>query len=341
MFSKYARVGREPETDLLFTRAPASVYRFSNVEVDFRAGELRRSGLRIRIQNQPLQVLAILLRNPGEIVTREQFRELLWPADTFVDFDHGLNSAIKRLRDALDDDHDYPRLIETMPRHGYRFIAPVSEFPQPVHVSLLRQAPSETVLADSEGAVVSANSFHQWETRALHAGKQIRKGARICLGCGAALLVVVLFSKPTYGPQRYIGYRTGQELIVGVLPFQNLGGNSADYFIAEGMTQEVITELSRADKKHTKLLSGAALAPYKSTRNPISAMASELGVAYVLEGSTRIQGEKVRIAVQLIRTRDQSYVWADSYDGNVHDLLTAEATVAVAISHAVTERMPE
>jgi Tol biopolymer transport system component/DNA-binding winged helix-turn-helix (wHTH) protein len=104
-------------------------FRFSNFELDLHAGELRKHGIRIKLQDQPFQILALLLEKPGEVVTREQLRERLWPADTFVDFDHSLNSAIKKLRQALNDDPDVPRFIETLPRRGYRFIAPLRNGP--------------------------------------------------------------------------------------------------------------------------------------------------------------------------------------------------------------------
>ena len=176
------------------------------------------------------------------------------------------------------------------------------------------------------------------ETGKTHLGRhRIRSQAKIWLDCGAALLIVLILSHPTYGPQRYVDYGlSSPKLVVGVLPFQNLSGNQAENFIAEGMTQEVITQMGREHDKQTALISGAALAPYKSSKNPISVMGKELGVAYVLEGSTRIEGTKVRIAAQLIRVRDQRYIWADSYDGNAHDILTVEATVAAAISRAVS-----
>ncbi len=319
------------------------VYRFGPIEVDFQAGELRKSGLRIHLQDQPLQVLSILLRHPGEIVSREEFRRLLWPADTFVDFDHGLNSAMKRLRDALNDDPDRPRFVETVPRHGYRFIAPVAKFPRQVHdLPSWHDAHSENARPNCESDPVDANSLPQWKRARLHLGRHIRSQAKIWLDCGAALLIVLILSHPTYGPQRYVDYGlSSPKLVVGVLPFQNLSGNQSENFIAEGMTQEVVTQMGREHDKQTALISGAALAQYKSTKNPISVMGRELGVAYVLEGSTRIEGTKVRIAAQLIRVRDQSYIWADSYDGDAHDILTVEATVAAAISRAVSERLPQ
>src|SRR5262252_7255620 len=108
------------------TASILQLVRFAQFEVDFRAGELRKNGRRIRLQDQPLQVLSLLLENPGEVVTREEVRQKLWLGNTFVDFDHGLNNAINRLRQALNDSADSPRFIETLPRRGYRFIAEVT-----------------------------------------------------------------------------------------------------------------------------------------------------------------------------------------------------------------------
>jgi Tol biopolymer transport system component/DNA-binding winged helix-turn-helix (wHTH) protein len=107
------------------TRPTAHPLRFSSFELDLRDRELRKHGVKIKLQDQPFQILALLLEKPGEIVTREELRDRLWPADTFVDFDHSLNSAVKKLRQALNDDPDVPRFIETLPRRGYRFIAPL------------------------------------------------------------------------------------------------------------------------------------------------------------------------------------------------------------------------
>src|SRR5438094_2569812 len=101
---------------------PLRVARFGIFEADFQAGELRKAGIRIKLQDQPFQVLTMLLERPGELVTREDIRKKLWPGDTFVDFDHGLNNAVNRLREALGDSADVPRFIETLPRRGYRFI---------------------------------------------------------------------------------------------------------------------------------------------------------------------------------------------------------------------------
>jgi len=122
------------------------------LEVDLKAGELRRSGSRIRLQEQPFQVLALLLENPGQVVTREELHRRLWPADTFVDFDHGLNAAVKRLRDALGDSAENPRFVETLARRGYRFVAPVGE----------TSKETRSAVAKSETATFARNCRTHW-----------------------------------------------------------------------------------------------------------------------------------------------------------------------------------
>src|SRR5580658_10215021 len=111
-----------------------SCIRFGAFELDLQSGLLRKNGIRIRCQEQPLQVLGALAERPGELVTREELRRCVWPQDTFVDFDHALNTAIKKVRAALNDDADAPRYIETVPRRGYRFVAPVEQEPIPTPV---------------------------------------------------------------------------------------------------------------------------------------------------------------------------------------------------------------
>src|SRR5207248_6884208 len=108
------------------TQTPA-VRRFGAFEVNLQLGELRKNGMRMRLSGQPLQILAVLIEHPGEVVTREELHSKLWPADTFVDFDHGLNNAVARIREVLDDSSETPRYVETLPRRGYRFIAPVTD----------------------------------------------------------------------------------------------------------------------------------------------------------------------------------------------------------------------
>jgi DNA-binding winged helix-turn-helix (wHTH) protein len=123
--------------------AAQRMFRFGLFELNLSAGELRKQGRKIKLQEQPFEVLAMLLRRPGDVVTREELQQALWPADTFVEFDQGLNTAVKKIRQALADSADNPRFVETIPRKGYRFIAPVStnEAPAPAPVSVPAPVP--------------------------------------------------------------------------------------------------------------------------------------------------------------------------------------------------------
>src|SRR5712671_2898414 len=147
----------------MVTPIPAGRIRFGVYEVDLRSGELHKQGIKIKLHDQPFQVLAMLLERPGELVTREQLYQKLWAADTFVDFDVGLNSAIKRLRDALGDSAESPRYIETLPRRGYRFIASVEDAipaiaPGPQPSMGTRQAEAASVAKPAEDALAAAKA---------------------------------------------------------------------------------------------------------------------------------------------------------------------------------------
>src|SRR5437762_1762673 len=134
----------------------AEIQRFGTFEVDVRSGELRRQGVRIKLQEQPFHVLTVLLQRPGEVVSREELRSQNWPADTFVDFDNSLNTAINKLREALGDSADNPRFIETLPRRGYRFIAPVTGVGSASGVSAAARTRSRKIVVTVAVVVLAA-----------------------------------------------------------------------------------------------------------------------------------------------------------------------------------------
>jgi TolB-like protein/DNA-binding winged helix-turn-helix (wHTH) protein len=345
MPSKLPSVIRPPSSHIPFDYGHPFGYRFGTLEVDFHVGELRKSGMRIRIQDQPLQVLWILLRQPGEIVTREEFRSLLWPADTFVDFDHGLNSAVKRLRDALDDDPENPRLIETIPRHGYRFIAPVSEiaaghagsrdgvFPEACagveHPSSTQEARAATAGVDSKSGFDSGSNASP------------RSRSRIwAFALTAACLLIGGFFAGVYDrPARARPVSPPPPVTLVVLPFRDLSAAPSHGLIAEGMTQILITHLGKLDPAQVVVSAQASVDPYKSGKKPAAISGSEAGVEYVLNGSTQLQGSHLRISVQMMKTGDQTYVWAESYDDTADDLLRAQADIAAQITTAIRQKL--
>ncbi len=214
--------------------------RFGVFEVDVCAEELRKQGVKIKLQEQPFQVLQILLEHPGEIVTREDLRQRIWPVDTFVDFNGGVNNAVKRLREALGDSAESPRYIETIPRKGYRFIGPVNGNGKPVAEEVRSKAKSPAA----------------------------RRGLQIGIGIGiaaAVLLLVSLGAVPTNFWRQFSG-RTNVPQIrsIAVLSLKNLSGDPSQEYFADGMTEELITDLSQISA--LKVISHTSVDTYKKSR---------------------------------------------------------------------------
>lgn len=276
--------------------------RFGAFELDVRAGELHKDGFKIKLQGQPIEVLIALLEHPGEIVTREQLRQRLWPSDTFVDFEHNLNSAVKRLREALGDSADNPRFIETLPRHGYRFIAPAPEQVRPVH-------------------------RRQFRIRAFW------------IAAPAGVMMVALVVGLNLGGlrQRLFGSARGAPIqSLAVLPLENLSGNPEEEYFAEGMTEELITELGRI--RTLRVVSRQSVMQYKGTNKSLPQIASELHVEALVQGSALRAGNRVRITAQLVRASPEEHLWAESYErdvSDVRDIISLQQEVAREIVNEI------
>jgi len=288
--------------------------RFGVFEVDLRAGELRKQGVKIKLQDQPFQLLQILLERPGEVGTREELRQRIWPSDTFVDFDGGVNNAVKRLREALGDKAETPRFIETLPRRGYRFIGTVNG-----------STPS-----------TSANGL-QPRTEPWLSRRTPRVGVLIGLGSVVLLLVMAGFA-----PNRWWQYLRGrgdlpQIRSIAVLPLQNLSGDPKQEYFADAMTEELITELSHLSA--LKVISRTSVMLYKKTDKPLPQIARELGVDGIVEGSVLRSGDRVRITAQLIYAPKDTNLWAQSYDRDFRDVLILQSAVAGAIADEIRVNM--
>jgi TolB-like protein/DNA-binding winged helix-turn-helix (wHTH) protein/Flp pilus assembly protein TadD len=274
---------------------------FGVFEADLASGELRKNGLRIKLQEQPFRILALLLQRCGELVTREEFRSELWPTDTFVDFDVGLNVAIKKLRDALGDSADNPRFIETIPRRGYRFIA---------HVREMEPAAEESRLMKKIG-----------RRRAAWIGTLALAGAAILLlGLSALWSGSHFWARPRVWPIRAIV----------VLPLENLSGDSTQDYFADGMTDALTNNLAQIGD--LTVISRAAAMQYKGRRELPAAIARELHVDAVIEGSVVRSGNHVRIATQLVDPATSRNVWSKSYERDVSDIVDLQNEVAKAIA---------
>jgi TolB-like protein/DNA-binding winged helix-turn-helix (wHTH) protein len=292
--------------------------RFGVFEVDLRVGELRKQGVKIKLQEQPFQVLQVLLEKPGEIVTRDELRKRIWPSDTFVDFDGGVNNAIKRLREALGDSADNPRFIETVPRRGYRFIGPVNGNVSATHASELPAVgPSSTAL---------------WSR-----SRTLRVGILIGLGVAALLLAIVGFT-PNNWWQRLRGKSDVPEIrSIAVLPLQNLSGDPTQEYFADAMTEELITELSHLSA--LKVISRASVTRYKNTNKSLPEIARELGVNGFVTGSVLRSGDRVRITAQLIYAPTDTNIWAQTYDQDLGEVLSLQSAVAQAVADEIRVKM--
>jgi TolB-like protein/DNA-binding winged helix-turn-helix (wHTH) protein/Flp pilus assembly protein TadD len=286
------------------------VLRFNDFELDLRAGELRKHGSKLRLQGQPLQVLAALLNHAGDVVTREDLRSEIWSADTFVDFDHSLHNAIARIREALSDSAEMPRYIETLPRRGYRFIAPVQRIPaQSPH----RPAQSEVPLD------LKPRKFRAFLAAAVIA----------LLVVDSAFLVTRLATHPTNAAAR--------THTIAVLPLDNLSGDPSEDFFADGMTDQLITDLAKVGS--VRVVSRTSVQHYKGTKKSLPEIARELNVDDIVEGSVVRSRQRVRVTAQLIQASTDQHLWAETYDRDLGDVLMLQGEVADSISRQVRAQL--
>jgi TolB-like protein/DNA-binding winged helix-turn-helix (wHTH) protein/Tfp pilus assembly protein PilF len=260
--------------------------RFGAFELDLASRELRKAGALVKLQSQQFQLLTLLAERAGQVVSREEIRRTLWDDETFVDFDQSINFCVNKVRDALGDDPQSPRYIETVPRKGYRFIGlapPGISKPVP---------------------------------------------ARWLLGAGAALVLLVAIAvAATMGVSRQRGVKPIESL--AVLPLENLSHDPEQDYFADGMTDELITDLAKIGA--LRVISRTSVMQYKGTKKPIPQIARELNVDAVLEGTvTRDQG-RVRITAQLIGAAPEKHLWAEKYEGSLSEVLTLQDAVAKAV----------
>lgn len=272
-------------------------------EIDFGSGEVRKDGRKVRLQEQPFRVLAILLESPGEVVTREQLQERLWPADTYVGFDEGLNTAIRKLRIAFGDSAENPRFIETVARRGYRFIAPINPSATPASVSTVAATSRPTYLRN------------RWISLIV---------ALLTLGLLALFLRTAKHPEPPSG-----------KIMLVVLPLENFTGDAQQEYLADGITEEIIAQLGSLDPQHLGVIARTSAMRYKHTQKSAAQISREVGANYLLEGSIRHAGDRIRVTAQLIQSADQSHLWANSYDRELSDVLRIESEIASSVASEI------
>jgi TolB-like protein/DNA-binding winged helix-turn-helix (wHTH) protein/Tfp pilus assembly protein PilF len=290
------------------------VMRFGVFELDPVAGELRKSGLQIRLPDQSLKILVMLVKRPGTVVTREELRHELWPDGTFVEFDHSLNAAINRLRAALNDSAETPRFVETVTHRGYRFIATVDGSP----------AAAETQL--SPHAVGVTNEPHS----------QKRYGPALTgRALGVALAGLLITLAVAWHTHRGVGAPRIQSL--AVLPLENLSRDPEQEYFADGVTEDLIADLAQISA--LRVISRTSVMQYKRARKPLPQIARELNVDAVVEGVIEHSGDKVRITAQLIYAPADRHLWAKSYERQLRDVLALQDEVARDIADEIRVKL--
>ena len=293
------------------------VIRFSAYEVDFRKGEVRKHGFRIRLQDQPFHILQILLEHPGELVSREELQRQVWPADTFVDFEKGLNNAVKKLRDALGDSAEQPRFIETQARRGYRFVGSVTA---------------------TNGAGRKEDATSTGEVGALGRPRALYR--RLVIG-GILFLafVATLFGFDIGGLRQRLLVRASSPVIhsLAVIPLANLSNDPNQEYFSDGMTDALITDLAQIGS--VKVISRTSSMQYKQTKKSLPEIARELNVDGIVEGTVQRAGDRVHISAQLIYAASDKHLWAKSYEGDMSDVFALERDVTEDIARQVQAKL--
>ena len=281
---------------------PGASLKFDDVELDLGSYQLRRNGSVIKLERIPMELLILLASRNGQLVSREEIIEKLWGKDVFVDSEHGVNTAIRKIRNALQDDPEKPRFIETVVGKGYRFVAPLVTVPEEA-------------------------------LPAVPIGRRFRSKQFIVVGtCLMAVVTAAYFGLRYFWPA---GISHGGRTMLAVLPFENLTGDPDQDYFSDGLTEEMITQLGRLDPRQLGVIARTSAMSYKHSSKAVDQIGRELGVNYILEGSARREGGRVRITAQLIQVRDQSHVWAAEYDREMQSVLQLQSEVADAIGNEV------
>ncbi len=297
----------------------ATKYRFGPYEVQVRTRELYKQGQKLKLRSQAFQVLRILLEHAGDAVTREEFRQMLWPAGTFVDSEHGLNTSIKELRRVLSDSAADPHYIETLPKVGYRMMVPVE-----------REDPAAAVPVSVEPYTpeIPASLLPEAQPKLERHRNWILYGA----------LAIVLAALAGFWQWRRVTLRTQSDsprLMFAVLPFENLTGDPGKEYLSDGLTEEMIAQFGRRDPQHFGVIARTSVMPYKHSQKELGQIARELDVQYILEGSVRTDSGNIRVAAQLIRVKDGARAWGKEYDRPSIHVLTMQDQIAREISDEI------
>jgi TolB-like protein/DNA-binding winged helix-turn-helix (wHTH) protein/predicted Zn-dependent protease len=293
-------------------------YRFGSFDLELTEGELRRQGTRVKLNDKPFRLLCMLLERAGHLVTREDLRQRLWSADTYVDFDANLNTALSTLRHTLGDSSDSPLFIETVPRQGYRFIAPV------------------TVIEErgEDSVVESKTQSAGWITLPIESEWRRFRLAKMLLAVAAFFVVTAAVSWVAF---RYrLGSPEHSKLMILVTPFENLSGDPGQEYMSDGLTDEMITRLGQISPSRLSVIARSTAMQYKHTEKSLDQIVRECRPDYIFEGSLRRQEGRVRITAQLFKAGEQGSLWTQAYDQDAKDVLIIQQDVADRIARSLS-----
>ncbi len=287
---------------------PAPTYRLHNMELDLDRYELRRSGSPLKLEKIPMELLIFMVENAGRLVTREEIIEKLWGKDIFVDTEQGINTAVRKIRLALNEDPERPRFLETVVGKGYRFVAPVTRLSDLHAISM------------EPGAATPAK--RGWPTRSYK-----------LVAVAAVLLLAMLAFRVVKRPKAPPGTSVVPIRALAVLPLENLSRDPAQEYFADGMTEALITDLAKAGVP--RVISRTSVMRFKNARQPLPQIARDLNVDAVIEGAVLVSDDRVRITAQLIRAESDQHLWAESYERELKDVLALQAEIASDIARQV------
>lgn len=291
------------------------IYRFGEFELDLKHCELRKRGIKQKLAHQPFEVLRILVEHPLEVVTREELRRQIWLDNTFVDYDLALKKAVNRLRELLGDSAENSRLIQTVPRQGYRFIA---------SVELLNPDGREMQLPSAMRQGISRE-------RAQRTRQKIWASAVVLFCIAVVFIGDYLLRKPKIGIDHPAIHS------IAVLPLANVSGDASQDFFAEGMTDALITKL--AQMSSVRVISRTSIMQYRTTKKTLPEIGRELNVDAVVEGTVARSAKRVRINAQLLQASSDRHLWAEAYERDLGDVLTLQDEVAGAIASQIQARI--
>jgi TolB-like protein/DNA-binding winged helix-turn-helix (wHTH) protein/Tfp pilus assembly protein PilF len=302
--------------------SPSTKRRFGPFEVDLQTGDLVRNGRSVALQGKPRSILIALVERGGTTVSRTELQTRLWPGETFVDFEDGLNTAMRKLRETLGDDPQNSRYIQTVRGLGYRFIAPIQE--------IEIQPEAEDAAEPGTPLAVSAIGVPESGTKA--------SARRWILYATAALIFLLAVGISVLLVRRH-NAAVGR-ISIAVLPFVNMTGDPARNYLSSGISDELISQLDQLNSSQLRVIAPTSSRLYAGSNVSPALIGQQLGVQYLIVGSLQQQGANVRLAVQLLRVSDQSRPWANTYDGDLSQQFEFESSVADSVCQELSIKVP-